>query len=61
MSLNPPLTPEGIPCWLQGECVLLERKGMEIGIKCPGMSDVSADGRIFITSCRLVFVSNKYQ
>ncbi len=39
MALNPPLTPDGIPCRLQGECVLLERKGMEISIKCEGLPD----------------------
>lgn len=61
MALNPPLTPTGQPFRLENEYMLAERPGMAIEVETPGMSKLSAKGRVFLSTARLLFVSADFQ
>lgn len=58
MALNPPVSHSGIPLRLEEEYILLERRGIEVAIWVKGMKKLSAKGKLFLTSARLVFVNN---
>jgi hypothetical protein len=60
MAVNPPISEQGVPFRLQDEYVLLERRGAEIEIKIPNKSSLTAKGKIFLTTARLVFVSKNF-
>lgn len=60
MALNSPLGQNGVPFRLNDEYILLERPGMDIEIKMEGRSTISGKGRVYLTTSRMVFVSEKY-
>lgn len=61
MAVNPPINEHGTPFRLQDEYILMERKGTEIEVKIPGRSSLSAKGKIFLTTARMVFVNKSFQ
>jgi hypothetical protein len=63
MALNPPISPQGIPLRVEGESFLLERKSMEIEVKIDSNKEwgkKTGKGKVYLTSCRLVFVNEKF-
>ncbi|KRX04206.1 hypothetical protein PPERSA_11330 [Pseudocohnilembus persalinus] len=64
MAYNPPLTNQGLPCKVDGELFVLQRKDMEIEVKIDGNKQwgkKTGRGIMFLTSCRIVFVNDKWQ
>ena len=59
MALNPPLTPSGEPCRVEGELFILQRKGIEYEIKCKGVKKVTGKGELVLTTARTVLINHK--
>ena len=60
MALNPPINSNGIPFRLNNEFVLLERRGMQIEVRVPSMSVLTASGSVYLTTARLIFVNGDF-
>ncbi|CAK69442.1 unnamed protein product (macronuclear) [Paramecium tetraurelia] len=61
MALNPPITQTGVPLRVDQEFFILYRNEMEGEFKIENMGKFSAKGKVYVTTCRLVFVSDKFQ
>jgi len=61
MALNPPINSEGQPMRVEGEYFAILRKNMEIEVKIEGLSKLTAKGKLFVTTARLVFVNEKHE
>ncbi|EAS02026.3 PH-GRAM-WBP2 domain protein, putative (macronuclear) [Tetrahymena thermophila SB210] len=64
MAENPPITDDGIPLRVGDEMFVLERKNVELEVKienCKPWGKRSATGKLFLTTCRLVFVNEKHK
>ena len=61
MALNPPVSLAGQPFRLENEYILAERPGMAVEVEAPNMSKLSAKGRVFLTTARLVFVNADFR
>jgi hypothetical protein len=46
MALNPPISMSGIPLRVADEYILLDREGVEIEVKVPGMKSLSGKGKV---------------
>ncbi|KAM3146737.1 hypothetical protein pb186bvf_001267 [Paramecium bursaria] len=61
MAFNPPVTQQGVPLRVDQEHFMLFRKDMECEVKIENMGKYTAKGKIYLTSCRIVFVNDKFQ
>ncbi|CAD8192291.1 unnamed protein product [Paramecium pentaurelia] len=61
MALNPPITQTGVPLRVDQEFFILYRNEMEGEFKIENMGKFSAKGKVYVTTCRMVFVSDKFQ
>ena len=59
MALNPPLTPAGDPCRVEGEYFILSRKGMEFSLNIDGMGKKKGKGHMVLTTARMVLINDK--
>lgn len=48
MALNPPISMSGIPLRVADEYILLDREGVEIEVKVPGMKSLSGKGKVLL-------------
>ncbi|CAD8213741.1 unnamed protein product [Paramecium octaurelia] len=61
MALNPPITQTGVPLRVDQEFFILYRKEMEGQFKIEPMGKFKASGKVYITTCRMVFVNDNFQ
>ncbi|CAD8127608.1 unnamed protein product [Paramecium sonneborni] len=61
MALNPPITQTGVPLRVDQEFFILYRNEMEGEFKIENIGKFSARGKVYVTTCRIVFVSDKFQ
>ncbi|CAD8113032.1 unnamed protein product [Paramecium sonneborni] len=61
MALNPPITQTGVPLKVDQEFFILHRNEMEGDFKIENRGKFKAKGRVFLTTCRIVFVNQNYQ
>ena len=59
MALNPPLVDGAMPVLLEREVVVLSRPGIVCEVKVANMDTLKEEGKVFLSSQRLVFVCNK--
>ena len=57
MALNCPLTEGWDPLRVQGEHFCLQRLGVEFELKIKGMGKLKGQGKVIVTSARLVLVN----
>ncbi len=60
MALNCPITPDGQPNRVEGEVLMVYRDHVEFEVKMDGVGKRTAKGKVFLTTLRMVFVSNKF-
>ncbi|CAD8115802.1 unnamed protein product [Paramecium primaurelia] len=61
MALNPPITQTGVPLRVDQEFFILYRNEMEGQFKIETMGKFKARGKVFVTTCRIVFVNDNFQ
>jgi len=57
MALNPPLAHDGVPAAVDGELFMLQRSGIAFEANIEGLGKFSAQGAIYVTTFRIVFVA----
>ena len=60
MALNPPINRNGTPFRLDGEYILVERKGIELECKIPTMKKLTGKGILYVTTRRMIFVNKNF-
>ena len=59
MALNPPIGPNFEPLRVQGEHFCLQRIGVEFELKIEGMGKLKGEGKVVLTTARLVLINPK--
>ena len=59
MALNPPQGPDGDPYRVANEHFILHRKGTQFEINIEGMGKLKGNGKMILTTLRLVLINNK--
>jgi len=57
MALNPPIGPNFEPLRVQGEHFCLQRVGVEFELKIEGMGKLKGQGKVVLTTARLVLIN----
>jgi hypothetical protein len=59
MALNPPITSNFEPCWVEGELFILKRKDIEFEVKVPDMGTFKGKGLLILSTAWIVLVNSK--
>ena len=59
MTLNIPVNNQGVPMALPGEYFFLYRNNIEFEVKIEGIGKKTLNGTAFLTTFRVIFVSDK--